>query len=343
MNILTTNSQTHYWANQLSMPNIQLFDRKEAWRQSQGPRLSMIDTLAVPDLDDINDIISHSNHAMIFSPEFISDVWCREFDLPSVTFFLGGHLNWPLRQARATECLYFFWSTCDFYRARPELLVIDGKQTLMFDALLGRRKPHRAYVYNNIDHDQNWVTYYPTDQDLDITQYQDNEFVWPSDVLDRPGQEITLSVQEVTVDGTIVSLSQILPREIYAQTRYSLVTETLTDNGWSFFTEKIVKPMLAKRLFLVASGQHYLRNLRNLGFRTFEGLVDESYDQEPDANLRLEMIMDQVRYLSQQDAGVMQQHIAPILEHNFQVIMHTDWQQRVIDNINQVIQDCLIK
>ena len=220
----------------------------------------MIDTLAVPDLDAINEIVSWSDHAMIFSPEFISDDWCQTFDLSCVTFFLGGRLNWPLRQARAQECLYFFWSTCDFYRCKPELLVIDDRdQTLMFDVLLGRRKPHRDHIYNNIDHDTNWITYYPTDQDQDITQYRDNEFVWPSDVLDRPRQEITLSVQEVKVDGVIVSLSQILPREIYAKTRYSVVTETLTDNGWSFFTEKIAKPILAKRLFLVASGQYLCR------------------------------------------------------------------------------------
>jgi hypothetical protein len=83
-----------------------------------------------------------------------------------------------------------------------------------------------------------------------------------------------------------MSLSQVIPLSIYNQTAYSVVAETNYDNNYIFNTEKIVKPILARRLFLVVSGQHYLRNLRSLGFKTFDGIIDETYDTIADFEQR---------------------------------------------------------
>ena len=46
--------------------------------------------------------------------------------------------------------------------------------------------------------------------------------------------------------GKLVSLSQIIPVDIYNSTAYSVVCETNYDNHYSFYTEKIVKPIIAK-------------------------------------------------------------------------------------------------
>jgi hypothetical protein len=161
--------------------------------------------------------------------------------------------------------------------------------------------------------------------------------VWPK-ILDQYDTSVCFTAQEVTVQGVIVSLSQIIPHELYSQTQYTLVAETQTDNGWSFFTEKIAKPILARRLFLVVSGQHYLRNLRQLGFKTFEGIIDESYDNEPDLETRISMVLEQVKCLQQKDAQIIKSQIVDVTNHNFDVMMRSDWQKQLIKELQAVLE-----
>jgi hypothetical protein len=122
-----------------------------------------------------------------------------------------------------------------------------------------------------------------------------------------------------------MSLSQVVPISIYNQTAYSIVCETNYDNHYNFYTEKIVKPILAERLFIVFSGQYYLRNLRSLGFKTFDGIVDETYDDIEDYNLRFELACEQITYLINQPQEKILEQIRPITEHNKQIMLETDW------------------
>ena len=262
-------------------------------------------------------------------------VWCQEFDLPNVVFFIGGKLNYRLHYAEVKLCPYFFWSTTDFYRTNTDILpqLTSVPKLQHFDVLLGRQKSHRSLVHQQIDHSTNVVTYFPSEQNNDIRDYTDSQFIWPSTVLNRPSNTINWTVQEVTVNGTIVSLSQIVPVGVYNQTNYSLVSETQANNEYSFFTEKIVKPIIARRLFVVVSGQYYLQNLRSLGFKTFGAVIDESYDNEPNMELRIKQVIEQVKYLSQQDPVKIYADIDSVLTHNYKLMMEQDWQKEMCKTI----------
>jgi hypothetical protein len=73
-------------------------------------------------------------------------------------------------------------------------------------------------------------------------------------------------------------------------------------------------------------GGHYqLRNLRRLCFRTFDGIIDESYDEEPVLAERAKMICSQMKYLFEQDQQTILEQIKPIVDHNYQRMMETDW------------------
>ena len=69
--------------------------------------------------------------------------------------------------------------------------------------------------------------------------------------------------------------------------------------GSYFFTEKIFKPMYFKQPFLVVGPPGYLEHLRKNGFQTFDGIVDESYDKEPDDYKRLQMVVKELKRLSE--------------------------------------------
>jgi hypothetical protein len=83
----------------------------------------------------------------------------------------------------------------------------------------------------------------------------------------------------------------VVNHRCYSDTWFSLVTETVFDYPYSFRTEKIWKPILMGHPFVVAANRGFYRDLRNLGFRTFNSLIDESFDQIDRPEDRLECII----------------------------------------------------
>jgi hypothetical protein len=83
----------------------------------------------------------------------------------------------------------------------------------------------------------------------------------------------------------------------YTDTWFSLVTETIFDYPYTFRTEKIWKPVLMSHPFVVAANRGYYRDLRNAGFRTFDSIIDESFDLLDRPEDRLHRIISEVDYI----------------------------------------------
>jgi hypothetical protein len=131
------------------------------------------------------------------------------------------------------------------------------------------------------------------------------------------------------IHGRFATLSSILPVDIYNQTFYSIVAETVCTNQYSQFTEKTAKPIVAKRPFVVFGGQYFLRNLRSLGFRTFGAVIDESYDDIQDEIERLTRAWHEVERLCCLDPVPVMQQLQSVLEHNRQHFLQTDWMRPI--------------
>lgn len=281
----------------------------------------------------LNKLVSTAKHVIVFVHELIDDSWIQEFDSPQVTFFVSGVLNYQTKNSQVYFYPYFISSTTEFYHAHPDVLdQLHSNPVLQYDVLLGRRKLHRDQVFELFDKKQNVVRYFPNYTDQDIRKYSPTQFEWPA-ALPLPDDPIITTVQEVCVSGTIVSLSQLIPIDIYNRTRYSFVAETEVNNQYSFFTEKIVKPMLARRLFVVVAGQYYLRNLRSLGFRTFNGIVDEAYDSIQDIDQRIAAACSAAKSVGDVDQELLQE----IVEHNYNHLMSTKWDAQMIQQLEKVI------
>jgi hypothetical protein len=76
-----------------------------------------------------------------------------------------------------------------------------------------------------------------------------------------------------------------------------LVTETVAQGQRQHLTEKIFKPIALGMPFMVVGTQGSLKYLRQYGFKTFDGLWDESYDNEPDTAVRIQMIAQTLKGL----------------------------------------------
>ena len=104
----------------------------------------------------------------------------------------------------------------------------------------------------------------------------------------------------------------------YQDTYFSLITETVFEYPYSFRTEKIAKPLMIGHPFIVASNQGFYRDLRDLGFRTFNNLIDESFDAIDDNDQRLERIALEVEWLCEQDLAKFADEAYNVCKYNQQ-------------------------
>ena len=77
----------------------------------------------------------------------------------------------------------------------------------------------------------------------------------------------------------------------YKRTFISIVTETISSNDTLFLSEKIFKPIIVGHPFIVYGNPNTLKYLKEIGYKTFDKWIDESYDCEFDEEKRSRLIV----------------------------------------------------
>jgi hypothetical protein len=290
-------------------------------------------------LDRLKFLYKRVNHVFVFCTELHERTveQLQSIDWPHVSIYICGKFTRPFRYAKVYQMMDWFHSSTEFYaRTKPgfldqRLTPFDTKPKT-FDILLGNQRPHRdfvyAYVNNNGLANSVLMTYVYFSHNSILNS---ERFILESDGVEYyPERRYVHSIDTVKYFGRDMTLSQIVPIQIYNQTAYSVVAETNFSSEFNFYTEKIVKPIIAQRLFIVIAGRSYLKNLRNMGFKTFDGIIDESYDDIPYEQDRWSRAMEQVKWLSTQDQESILKEIYPIVSHNHDVMMDTNWYKKAM-------------
>lgn len=291
----------------------------------------------------LDQLRAFSDHVFVVGSE-LHDVtvnFIKANDYRDITFYICGKLNFQLEHASVGEYYDWFETSRHFYKDYlPEILQrFKSDQAPAFDILLGRKKPHRDFVYNyansNLPVEQRTMTYFNEHQ----IDFSSNESCWS---WEQQGLRF-INTPQWTVDmveyfGHRMSLSQVIPIGIYNQTSYSVIAETNFSNVYSFYTEKTSKPIIARRLFVMFAGQHYLRNLRALGFQTFDGIIDESYDSIEDNQQRWSAACEQMTWLLNQNPQAMLAKIKPRVDHNFKIMMERGWFSDYVGDLELRVQ-----
>jgi len=104
-----------------------------------------------------------------------------------------------------------------------------------------------------------------------------------------------------------------------AESLLYLVTETVATGRRHHITEKTFKPIALGMPFVIVGTRGSLEYLRSYGFRTFEGIWDESYDSAED-DVRIARIASLLRSLDELPAEVKQDLFdaaQEVIEHNW--------------------------
>lgn len=128
-------------------------------------------------------------------------------------------------------------------------------------------------------------------------------------------------------------ISQLIPYAVYNSSYISIVAETETGLDSFFISEKITKPLILAQPFVVFGGRHYLKHLRNIGFKTFHPWIDESYDNIDDENQRIDAMIESVNQfsnLSNIEKNTVMYNLKPMVEHNQKLALDNCWSTKTI-------------
>ena len=224
--------------------------------------------------------------------------------------------------------------------------VENYNKPFLFEALLGQGRPHRHYVMSRFQKNKNLLN-------KSIVMYRgffggaSYEHSERNDIRDEitkvlNGEPALFPYESPNLksDWEVVSpygleldrgISEITPWEIYNQTYYSVVCETnwynpepnpgkpLVDTPGPFFiTEKMAKVLLGHRLFVMFGPMHILKFFREQGFKTFDNVIDESYDECSNIPERFRRAFDQVEYLATLDPEEVLQATEEVRKYNFE-------------------------
>ena len=118
--------------------------------------------------------------------------------------------------------------------------------------------------------------------------------------------------------------SKTLPKEnfpninFYQHTNLELVVEGLGFDRETTFdpSEKIFKCIYMNHPFIVLSNRNFLHHLRNMGFWTFDGLIDEAYDKMDMASDRVDAVLEILKDMDTERAKRFYHDSREIRDHN---------------------------
>lgn len=125
--------------------------------------------------------------------------------------------------------------------------------------------------------------------------------------------------------NTQIRCSDLIDPEIYNQTWFTAMIETTIHNDFAMFSEKEAKPIVAKRPFIVFGACRQLEAFRSLGFKTFDAVIDESYDTIEDKQERWRKALDSMYELTKLDPLGVMETLADVLQHNKEHFENKDW------------------
>ena len=131
---------------------------------------------------------------------------------------------------------------------------------------------------------------------------------------------------------------KLIDARFFQDAYFNVIVETHINN--LFLTEKTFKPILNLQPFVIVGAPRSLRLLRELGYKTFGDYIDESYDNEDNAEQRLKLclnVVEQIVGMSHAEHVKIQQDMAEILLYNQQHFL-SDKSAKLLNLLDKISQ-----
>ena len=115
-----------------------------------------------------------------------------------------------------------------------------------------------------------------------------------------------------------------LLKTMFENSDMNIVQESNPIKESNILSEKTYKSIFYKKPFVLVAQPNTLELLRIAGYKTFDGIIDESYDLIDEYDLRAEAVLKEItrlNNLSNDDWDIVIKKCEPIIEHNYNRLM----------------------
>lgn len=127
--------------------------------------------------------------------------------------------------------------------------------------------------------------------------------------------------------------------EFLSQAFVYVITETVGDYPYPYFTEKTWKAMISSMPFMLIGAQHSLKKLKEFGFQTFESWWDEEYDNCLQVADRIKLVVLELEKLCALDYSALEKYkkeMQTIINHNRSHL--SEFRNNDLKNIQMILQ-----
>ena len=230
------------------------------------------------------------------------------------------------------QLYYFFhgFAALDWYRGfyalnySKKLKMHYQHDFVSFNRIINDDRSYRIYFVSQLEEfnllDCGQVSFGVTDYSSDWRDEVSSPDTKLSEHARCHAERYLTNINKLTIDSPCLpgSASADIPREVDAL--WNVVTETVFYYDKLHLTEKIFKPIVMKQPFMLIAAPGNLAYLRSYGFKTFEGIIDESYDLIQDNDARIDAVVKQLTWyctLSDSDKKSVISAVNDIVEYNF--------------------------
>jgi len=250
-----------------------------------------------------------------------------------VTSEISDFNNHLLEKYKMFPLYYFFhgFAALDWYRGHYALnynkLVVKPYKYdyITFNRIISDDRSYRIYFVSKLTElkllDKGQVSFNVTNNLFDDWRDETSN---PNSKLSEKAklhaEQHLVNVDKLIIDGSEIlgSASADISRKNDAF--WHVVTETVFYYNKLHLTEKIFKPIVSRQPFMLLAAPGNLAYLKSYGFKTFDSVIDESYDTIIDNDLRTEAVVRQLHWycnLAPDEKIDIIQQLAPIIDHNF--------------------------
>jgi len=235
-------------------------------------------------------------------------------------------VEWACNTYGLKSSYYFFhgWAALDWYRGYNHSYLIEPWHARQFshrifcpNNIVGGRRAHRLEFMSLMDQrdllDNNLISFparCPYEQ-------QDVHDLFVQNNLPPLKVDLPLIIDR---DQNHAHTSHCIDFWNHAQSSFChVVTETVYISNRVHLTEKIFKPIVLQQPFMLISAKNSLEYLRRYGFKTFDCVWSECYDQADDS-VRIALVIDNLEKINDWSVAELldaQHQCQEIVEHNF--------------------------
>lgn len=253
--------------------------------------------------------------------------WCDKFDINTdAVHYICGNLISDTR-AKEQGCTYHvhpittqeIWNNIEsfpltitkFEPSKSNYLYLNYNRQSRFHRIfmLSKLMKHGLFdkgmnSFNTMGRTFEMFDYRLKEFEPDISEYGKKLFEIAPIFIDKDNSNITSSVGELSN---------------YTDAFISLVTETLTEPGTLFCSEKTWRSIIVGHPFMILGSTNALKYLKSQGFKTFSDWLDESYDDYDDLDKKINIIisnLERFNKMSLDELKNIRNEMEPILIHN---------------------------